>query len=839
MAFLSQSLCSLFLLSKVDMTLRIGQSRRKVLAATTLLSGLLSLPVLAQTAPGTSIKNTATATYSDGTTQYDATSNTVTIDVAEVAGITLVAQSPSNAAPAPGTTVTVPFIITNKGNDPTTFQIPGIATLSDSTNFTVTQIKITDVNGTTTNITVPLGATTIQTPSVPAGGTVKVEVTISTSANPAAGANTTVTLGKTTPATLQTGVPYIADNGSVYTKDNTNAAGVAGEFAGELPIASEKEAMDTSTAITISGRLQAFATVLKANSAYDNNNTPGTLSDDTLTYELALKVENPASPTAGLVVSDLYATKINLDSGSGVVPQNKVLVSDAIPAGTQLSSANPTAPSGWTPVYSTSTTGNSLQVNWTTTRPTTGTITRVGFIADGPIVKGTATIRNFKFSVNPLLGFAGGQIANIAQVFGQSQPGAAVPGTATQIVYDESGDQTSNNGLDGTNPDPATTGGITTGIADPDIDGIDPGPGSDPTTTTNQGTDTVTKPGMKTIGGEDTVFTIAATPLNGPNGQPAAVGPTNNNDDFTNKAVSPPPNLDPTTALTNAQTPAVSFTNTVQNTSSSAQTISLVPIPPATKTDLPDGTTVTIDPDGTGSALPVIFTYSQATGLFTPDGPIPTVLVPKAGDPAGDKASYIVKVDLGDNAKQNTAYPVPINAFIDTNNDGVFDSARDPNNITIDRVYTGYVTLLKEARILEDADNNPATPPTPVAGAAGTFTSVQADLSAAATPGRFIEYRITYKNISDGQGSGSNNVMLNANTLTIKEDGLNAANNWFTYTKDPLYPTQPKGTGTDSVNSQTTVTVTVNGTDIQVYTDTLPTIAPQATGTFTFYRQIK
>jgi hypothetical protein len=810
--------------------------RRNLLAATMLLSGILSLPVLSQTAPGTSIKNTATATYSDGVTPYTATSNTVSINVAEVAGITLVAQSPSNTTPAPGTSVTVPFIITNKGNDPTTFQIPGIATLSDSTNFTVTEIKITDVNGTSTTIPVPLGATTVQTPSVPAGGTIKVEVIVSTLPTAPSGATTTVTLGKTTPATLQTGVSYVADSGSVYTKDNTNAAGVADEFAGELPTTSEKEAMDTSAAITISGRLQAFATVLKANSAYSNNNTPGTLSDDTLTYELALKVENPASPPAGSVVSDLYATQIKLDSGTGVIPQNKVLISDAIPAGTELSSTNPTAPLGWTPVYSTSTTGNPLQIDWTTTRPATGTITRVGFIADGPIAKGSPVLRNFKFSVNPLSTFTGGQIANIAQVFGQSQPGPSVPGTATQIVYDESGDQTSNNGLNGTNPDPATNGGITPGIANPDVDGKDPSTGTDPTNaTTNQGADTGPNAGTKTIGGEDTVFTIAATPLNGPSGQPTAVGLTNNNDDFTNKAVSPPVGLSPTTPLTNAQTLAVSFTNTVQNTSGSPQTISLIPIAPAVKTDLPDLTTVTIDPDGTGPGTPIVFTYNQTTGAFTPSGPIPSILVP-----AGSNASYTVAIDLGDQAAQNTGYSVPITAFIDTDNSGTYDPTKDPSNTTIDRVYTGFVTLLKEARVLEDADSNAATPPTPVSGNAGSFTTNQADLSAAAIPGRFIEYRITYKNISEGQGTGSNNVILNANNLTITEDGLAGTNNWFTFTKDPLFPGQAKGTASDSLNpSQTTITVTVNGSDIQVYTDTLPAIAPQATGTFTFNRQIK
>lgn len=71
---------------------------RRILAATLLVGGAfqLAVPVLAQTAPSTaantSISNRVTATYdnADATTPtFNATSNTVTITVAEVAGITI------------------------------------------------------------------------------------------------------------------------------------------------------------------------------------------------------------------------------------------------------------------------------------------------------------------------------------------------------------------------------------------------------------------------------------------------------------------------------------------------------------------------------------------------------------------------------------------------------------------------------------------------------------------------------------------------------------------------------------------------------------------------------
>lgn len=375
-----------------------------------------------------------------------------------------------------------------------------------------------------------------------------------------------------------------------------------------------------------------------------------------------------------------------------------------------------------------------------TTRPPSG-ITRVGFVANGPIAKGT-TVPGFSFAVTPQAAFTGSQITNIAQVFGQSQLGAVVPGTATQLVYDESGDQTYNDGLDGTNPDPAsggtvtTNGGISNGVANIAANGIDPGTGTDPTAgTTNQGADTGANAGTKPGSGEVTAYTIAAVPLNGPQGQPAAVGPTDNNDDFVNKSIAVPPNIPPTTNLTDAQTPVLTFQNTVQNTSGGTQIISLIPTPPVTATDLPAGTKVTINPDGAGPATPVAFTYNGTT--FTKDNaadPTPTISVPTNGT-----ATYIVTVDLPA-TPQFTGYPVPITAFVDTNGNGT-PEAFDPSNKVIDRVYTGYVTLQKQARILESNG-------TPVTGAAGSFTTDQTVLSTAVSPGRIIEYQIQYRNIS-------------------------------------------------------------------------------------------
>jgi hypothetical protein len=817
----------------------------------------MTAPVLAGgTAAGEEIRNTATGTFTDGTTTYNTTSNEVTIVVSEIAGITVTAQPPSVAAPNAGDTLYVEFLITNTGNDPTQFFIPGVATLSNPTKFSQNgNIQIVELNGAplgtfkdvptagdTTGNLLGTGATEGSLPANPGTGTtgtIKVRVPIKVLGTAIAGDTLTVSLGKTAPADGQnqdrTGSVETED---VYTVDNEVEVG--GETNETNP--GVREAMATSAPIVVNARQQAFASVLKAVGSYANNNTPSVLTDDVLTYRLALRVENPTTPPTGLVASDLYGTQLDVDN---ITTKPYVLVSDAIPAGLQLGATAPTpAPGGWMPVYTQDpVTTTALKAKWTTTRPTAGApITRVGFIYDTtttPISRGTVgvgnTISGFAFDLTPMGSFTGGQIANIAQVFGQSQPGAVVPGTPTQIVYDESGDQTANNGLAGSNPDATTggtsaaNGGISDGVANPAADGMDPGTGTDPAIAgnTNQGVDAGVGAGTKPAGGEDTIYTIAATPLNGPFGQPGAVGPTSNNDDYTNKSIVVPPGLSPDTPLTDAQTPAVTFDNTAQNTSASSAMISLLPTPPDVTTAIPDNTKVTITDPATGNNA--LYNYTSAGGFAFVSGTGATATSPVKLTIAGNStANYKVTIDLPD-APQLTGFPVPITAFIDTNNDG--SPANEPSNITIDRLYTNYVSLVKEARMLEPNG-------TPVAGAAGTFTTDQADLSAAAVPGRIIEYRITYKNISTS--GGTNSVTLPANNLVITEDGSAGTNTWFTTTFDQKYATN--GSNGSAVDPGGAIAVTTSGTpvDIQTYTDTVSSVAPgSAGGAFIFQRTIK
>jgi hypothetical protein len=838
-----------------------NNARLRRALVTTLVMGtsLHMAPVWADGTPaGTPITNKATATFTDGTDNYTSTSNEVVISVSEVAGIALAAQTPANQSPIAGTTTYVDFVITNTGNDPTQFSLPGVATLTGSPGFSQSgQIQIVAVNGTalTTAVSVPLAGGTTGTLLTPAQGsiaaenlttgipkgTVTIRVYIAVAPGTPNTSATTVTIGdKATPNNAATDNLNDPLTGTItakdlYTFDNPIGSTLPNEAGTTNPNNGTREAMATSLPITVGARPQAFATVLKSISAsdYDNKGTPNVLGDDLLSYRLSLRVENPTTPPVGLTPADLHGTTLI------GLPGRYVLVSDSMPVGLQLAAASPSATAAnWTPVYSTSTTGSALAATWTTTRPGTG-ITRVGFVydtaANGAISKGVAgtgtTITGFTIVTTPTAAFTGGTIANIAQAFGQSAAGPIVPGTPTQIVYDESGDQTSNNDLKGIDPTdpiaapPAGGGGITDGLANPTTDGIDPG--------NNNGLDGGT--GTYPKGGEDTIFTIAATPLNGPFANPGAVGPNNNNDDFTNKSVIVPAGIDPLTPLTDAQTPAKTFDNTVQNTSGSEQVISLVPTPPTTGT-LPPGTKVTI----VGPTSTATYIYNGSIFIFDPTSttntggtsatvPVRLTILP------GATTNYQTIVDLPGSVLQFKAFPVPITAFIDggTTPNGVPDAA-EPNNITINRLYTNYLQLYKEARMLEAN----GTPVTGTAGNFGSDTAAQSALSAAAIPGRIIEYRITYTNVATSGGGG---VPLSANSLVITENG-SAGNTWGTTTFDPKYPTLPLvGSAIDTIGPLGTITIVTGGTPVNIteYKSTVPSVLPGATGTFTFQRKIK
>lgn len=261
--------------------------------------------------------------------------------------------------------------------------------------------------------------------------------------------------------------------------------------------------------------------------------------------------------------------------------------------------------------------------------------------------------------------------------------------------------------------------------------------------------------------------------LIGPLGSPNANGPTGNNDDYTNRSV--------TTGIAGVAPGSVTtaggiviFGNTVQNTGNANDTYAL------TAPTVPSGYTVEISTDNGSN-------WTTVSGGGSASLPIAF----------GASANILVRVTAPAGQTVLTGFETLIRAT-----SGITSANR---NDTIDRLYTGYVRLIKSFTI-----NN-----TTGVGAATD-----------AVPGAEVTYSIAYTNVSSTGGTG--NSTLTASNLVITEDGNAAPNNWATYTDHVVGATDSLG-GTiagDTVGSN-------------LLTDTVAAVTPGQSGTFTFKRVIK
>ena len=222
--------------------------------------------------------------------------------------------------------------------------------------------------------------------------------------------------------------------------------------------------------------------------------------------------------------------------------------------------------------------------------------------------------------------------------------------------------------------------------------------------------------------------------LIGPSGAPAAVGPTDNNDDYTNKAVNTGIAGVAPGGVTTASGQIV-YTNTVQNTGNTSDTFTLdAPTVPA-------GFTVEVSTNGGTS-------YTTVSG-----GGSTTISVS-----FGASANILVRVTEPSGQAVLTGYDAIVRAT----------SVATPaaNNKTIDRLYTGFVRLDKAFTVANGTGVGAATDP---------------------VPGAVITYNITYTNVSSSNGD-ANCVKLTATNVVITEDGLAVPNNWGTYTANSGSP---------------------------------------------------
>ncbi|MDJ0617794.1 MAG: hypothetical protein QNJ63_13810 [Calothrix sp. MO_192.B10] len=779
---------------------------RSLVATAFITSGVFQFvaPALADgTAAGTEIKNTATATYQDPNNPNEtlnATSNEVVITIAEVAGVTVTANGTEFQADngsdgtgaADGTinngdVIYYNYTVKNVGNDPTKIRIPNqpqiqgngvLEPVPDTAATPVNAAVQISYDGGTNWVAVDNGNFT--TNSIPANGSVLVRVAVKVTG----AANEDVIslqLGNT-PSGNDQNISRNDTPNDVYTVDNPD--GDPGETAG-VPVNGTREASATQE-VTVDSNLinYSLATVLKTRGNQTSTGAAGP-QDDTIDYELSLRVEGNDVTGNGLTPSALEGTTINVDGTDG----KYILISDAIPKDTELAAAPTNVPNGWEAVYTEdAVTTDAHKAAWkkfSTTAPASlGAVKRVGFIKTGSVNTNT-TVSGFNIQLKVTSAAATVDVANIAQLFGSSPN--------NNPVYDESGDQTPSN-YNGTNfPGDGADDDILPDVPTapdtfiPDAD-VDDGYIDDPSSIPNGDVDTGNNnEGTANDGnGEINLIQIttpaAVSVLNGPKDKPAAESEGDNNKDFTNQSALIPAGTAPGSTI---NPDGVGFNNTVRNTGGTDANISLIPTPPETATDLPDDTLVTIS----SGSLSAVYKYQDdgaggkefafQSGVGTVDGnPIsatnPVRIDNVASNPGGDTtkdAPYAVEVDLPDGTKLSTdddmlrGFPVPITAYVEDGTTAGFQSGEDPNNITIDQVYTGYLKLVKESAIVPDDgsqptfDSNPKTP----------------------APGDKIAYKITAKNISEPQ-NGTDNIILDAQNVTITEDGTNknygGSNNW-------------------------------------------------------------
>ncbi|MEA5619600.1 hypothetical protein VB711_17385 [Cronbergia sp. UHCC 0137] len=855
---------------------------RSLVATAFLANGFFQMvaPALAiGTSAGEVISNTATATYEDANTPgttINAQSNTVTVTVAEVAGITVTAVGTPTFKTDGGTAGTIEagdvlyfnYKVTNIGNDPTKFRIPDkVIVVGEAQVEPGQNVQVSIDNGANwTSIT----TADLETGSYEPGESILVRVPIRVLSSAQSNDEIAVTLGNV-PGDAQNVNRNTAAGGSqdgdVYTVDN--ADGTGGNEVDGAPVNGTREASATIKAkVDAVVKPYALATVLKTRS-YSDGGTSSLITDDNFTYNLSLRVESSDPTGNSITPGTLTGENITLD---GVANTPRILISDAIPLGTQLS-VLPTAPTGWTVVYDDSagsTDGiKANAISWKTVAgsgsPTLSDVKRVGFIytagatatTSGDIIPGT-TVSGFQVRV-AVTGAAPLTVANIAQVFGKTKEN-------NLQVYDDSGDQRPSNyndagapiGTDGNGdgvPDTIAAGDIDDGYASAtDITN------GELTANTDSGNDnTGTDGGTSTNRGEYNVLTINVagndSVINGPFNAPEAFGPTDQNDDFTNKS-SPVIATDAAPGST-FNPPSVGFTNTAKNNGGNTNPISLVPTPPTVATDLPNETVVTIT-YGQDSRK---YVWDQANNRFLFVTTVTTVAAGTVINAAaqyitipavapGASVSYEVLVDLPAGTALSTdtqkGYPVPITAFIDDATGGFDVNGTEPRNITIDRVYTGFLRLRKESRILQGDGE-------PVVGNQGTFSTDPKTPS----PGNIIEYRIRYTNISEVQSGTAQNVILEAKNVVITEDGTlegTLGNNWAldNNTDGQIDTTNVRFTALDSANgtvefyagnpANTSVNdregLTVD-TDVTKYiVRAISNVLPGQERTFTFQRKV-
>ncbi len=657
---------------------------------------LLSFQGLAQTAAGTPIRNTASATYSDGSNTYNTVSNEVVVNVAKVAGLVITPDGQTNANVVPGQT-----------NVPFTFTVRNVGNFTDQVRFLASGASVRVTGGATVASAVIVGSPNIDIltngsdvlQTLAQNGSVNVEVRLNINASASAGSSVQVFLGD---ATTGTNFDNVASDSSANEVRTVSDGAVSGSPGG-----------------SVNGTREARG-------------------------DISVTVDNDAQPRVNLTVpagpvplgSDLsYSMEVCNDGQrplNAIAPETQVYVYAPIPVGTVLRSGQTFAPGTQFTTSALSTAPRSA--TWVGSVPSPiSNVTRVRIPVGASVATGTC-VASVSFEVTITTSNANTPIYEIVDVFGANSIGT--------VVTDQSGDSVAGKGDGNANFDEPLQGGSvssTQGFQQPTL---------------------LTQVGNVLIG-----------PLNAAN----AVGPTDNNDDYTNMSV----NTGIANVAPGGNTTAsgqIVFQNTVQNTGNADDTYTL------TAPTVPAGFTVEISTNGGTS-----FTTVSGGGSTT----LPIAF--------GNSANILVRVSAPTGQAVLTGFETVIRATSSITNTN--------SNDTIDRLYTGFVRLVKSRTV-----------------ANGTGVGGATD----AVPGAVITYTIAYTNISS-TGGGAGNVTLTAQNLVITEDGNAAPNNWATFTD------HVPSSASDSRGG----TITGDVANSNLLTDTIASLPAGQGGTFSFQRTIR
>jgi hypothetical protein len=514
---------------------------------------LLAAPAAAQsTNGGTQINNQASASYSDGSTTYNVTSNTVTVVVANVSGLVITPDGGSIPNAVAGETdVDFTFTVTNAGNYATQVRFPaGGGAVFPSGPVTVTGARIdVDGDGFDTDVDIDIlgnGAPVLYPSAAPhltRNSSFNVVVRVSVNSGAATGASFGVTLGDAA-----------ADNEA---SDGTNTEVRTSVPSGTTaPAGGESEAVGSaSSTVENDARLQVELDVPAGPVALGSN----------ITYSATVR------NTGARDVDPRTFQNVTGGSATGVfvvvpIPQNTVLQS--IPA----------LPAGVTVLYSVSPLGNdpgpgdppasgpvSNAVAWTYAPPAVlPSTTRVAFrVNNGAALAPAAFVDNLDLVLTIQTGInAATPIYGIAEAFGRNSVNSPLTDQ-----NDHSSGQIANQG-------------------DGNANFNEPRHGTDAATATQ---------GLRL----PTLLMQVGDVLLGPSGAPGALGPGgDNNLDYTNRSVAPAAinGLSHLDTLSGAV--SVDFINTVQNTGNADDTFTFsAPTAPA-------GFTVAISTDGGTNFVP-------------------------------------------------------------------------------------------------------------------------------------------------------------------------------------------------------------------------------------------